>query len=63
MNIVQLTKKYRLVWNLENQIIVNAEFASNSVTGAVLERSFEADTQAEIDDKLQELNLIPISDE
>jgi hypothetical protein len=62
MKVVQLKKNFRLVWNAQNEIIVNGEFDSKNTTGTLASRSFEADTQAEIDAKIQELNLTEVSD-
>lgn len=57
MNIVKLSKKFRLVWNVKNEVIKSGEFGSNCETGAVKERSFESDSKAEIDSKILELGL------
>lgn len=58
MNIVQLSKKFRLVWSVKNEVIVNGEFESNSVTGAVKERSFQSDLKEDVENKISELGLV-----
>lgn len=63
MEKIKLKKKYRLVWNASNEIIVNGEFSTDTVTGCRKEYSFEADSQQEIDSKIEELNLIVVDKE
>ncbi|MEI6865808.1 hypothetical protein [Flavicella sp.] len=60
MAIVHLNKAFRLVWDKNNQIILSGEFETSTKTGCLSEFSFEADTQAEIDAKTTELNLVKI---
>ena len=57
MEKAKLRKKFRLVWNSSNKIIVNGEFSENTVTGCLKEFSFEADSQEELDLKIIELEL------
>ena len=52
-----LSKKYRLVWNNKNQIVLNDEFSENSRTYTE-QNCFESDKLEYIEGKIKELNLI-----